>query len=103
MNLPHQCVKLGDTTILNIFFKKGLKINNVCNNYTLFEFACLQKDINVITFLINNGADLQKHLYFRKDTKKMDINVDDIDLLILIKILLFNSIKNKKKNQNLIF
>jgi hypothetical protein len=97
INLAHQCIKLGDTTILNIFFKKGLKINNVCNNYTLFEFACLEKDINVITFLINNGADLQKHLYFRKDTKKMDINLDDIDLLILLKILLFNAIKYKKK------
>ena len=81
----HKCINLGDTTILKEFLKKGEKIDIVNKEgHTLLEFACLQKDPNVIQFLINHGADMKKHLFFRKNYKVLLKN-NDMDLALLTK------------------
>lgn len=97
----HQCVKLGDATILKEFLKKGEKIDIVDKNgHTLLEYACLQKDPNMIMFLINHGANMQKHLVFRKN-KKYLLNLNDIDTAILCRLCI--ETQNKNKNVDLSF
>lgn len=93
----HRCINLGDTTILKEFFKKGEKVDLVNKSgNTLLEYACLQKDPNLIIFLINHGADMKKHLFFR-DKIKMKLKINDIDLANIIKICLLE--KNKTNNK----
>ena len=87
----HHAVKIGDNEIIRELLKKGGKIDMPNGNgHTLLEFACLNKYINSIDFLIKHGASMEKHLYFRKNTK-FYLNKPDIDLAILMKILLFKS------------
>lgn len=97
----HHCIKLGDATILKEFLKKGEKIDIVNRNgNTLLEYACLQKDPNMIMFLLNHGANMQKHLIFRKN-KKYFLNINDIDTAILCRLCL--ETENKNKNIDLSF
>jgi ankyrin repeat protein len=82
----HKCINLGDTTILREFFKKGEKVDIVNKDgHTLLEFACLQKDPNLIQFILNHGASMKKHLYFRNNYK-VHLSLNDIDTAIIIKI-----------------
>ena len=87
----HKCINMGDTTILKELLKKGEKIDLVNKNgNTLLEYACLQKDPNLILFLLNHGADMKKHLFFRNKTKfKLELN--DIDLANIMKICFLSS------------
>lgn len=97
----HKCVKMGDATMLKEFLKKGEKIDLVNKNgHTLLEYACLEKDPNMILFLLNHGADMQKHLFFRKDSKFI-LNIPDIDTAIIIKLCLL--IKEYENNIDLNF
>ena len=97
----HHCIKLGDAPILKEFLKKGEKIDIVNNNgNTLLEYACLQKDPNMIMFLLNHGANMQKHLIFRKN-KKYLLKINDIDTAILCRLCL--ETENKNKNIDLSF
>jgi len=100
INLLHYCLEIGDINILKILLKKGGNINSIKNNKTLLEYACYKNDPNIINFLINYGADIHKHLYLRKDTTKMKISYEDIDMLILTKLILYNSLQYEKTNNN---
>ncbi len=86
----HYSIKTGDLNCLKILLKKGVSIDTINDNgHTLLDFACLEKDPNAINFLINHGASMEKHLFFRKNIKLI-LNKPDIDLAIIMKIILLN-------------
>lgn len=96
----HKCINLGDTSILKQFLKKGEKIDIVNKNgNTLLEYACLQRDPNLISFISNHGGDMKKHLFFREKFK-LKLKVNDIDTAILLKICLS---KGNSESNNLSF
>ena len=102
----HLAIKNGDTTFLKHAFRLGARIdttNSVGN--TLLEYACLQQDPNMINFLGDHGANMQKHLYFRSDHNKYINNNNPIDICILLKIVLSYIPKqyNDKKINNKIY
>jgi hypothetical protein len=91
----HHCINIGDTTILKELLKKGGCIDQVNGNgNTLLEYACLKKDPNIIEFLINHGANLKKHLFFRKKDMQLYLNKSDIDCAILLRVIINNSKNN---------
>jgi ankyrin repeat protein len=84
--LLHHAVKYGDTGFLKNAFKLGALIDTPNGHgHTLLEYACLQEDPNIISFLINNGANMQKHLYFREGKFKYLNLTSSIDNAIIIK------------------
>lgn len=85
----HLAIKNGDTTFLKYAFRLGARIDttNEIGN-TLLEYACLQQDPNMINFLGDYGANMQKHLYFRSGDFKHVNNNNPIDICILLKIIL---------------
>ena len=86
----HYAIKTGDLNCLKILLKKGGNIDEVNDQgHTLLDFACLEEDPNAISFLLNHGADMKKHLFFRKDIKLV-LNKSDMDLAIIIKLILLN-------------
>jgi len=96
----HCAIKYGDTT----FIKKALKLGGYIDQtnkfgHTLLEYACLEKDPNMINFLSLYGADMKKHLIFR-DGKKYFNNGNQIDILILEKKIIEYE---KKNNLNLVY
>jgi hypothetical protein len=106
--LLHHAIKFGDTLFLKYCFKLGARIdtpNGFGNN--LLEYACLEKDQNVINFLLKNGANMKKNLYFRNSPiKNFNFN-DSIDISNLCKLIIDlrrpdefseNSLINKKIN-----
>ena len=99
-NLAHLCIDTGDKEILRYLFIKGIPINIINNNQTLFEYALKKEDPNIINFLINVGCTLEKYIFIRKNTPDIILNYDDIDMIILEKILLFNTNKSKTINFN---
>lgn len=89
----HYAIDIGDIGILKELLKKGGMIDTVDGHgNTLLEYACLKKDPNIITFILLHGANMQKHLFFRKGERKYYLNKSDIDLAILLKLILINSI-----------
>lgn len=91
----HHCINVGDTTILKELLKRGGCIDQVNGNgNTLLEYACLKKDPNIINFLINHGANLKKHLFFRKKDNQLYLNKSDIDCAILLRVIINNSKNN---------
>jgi ankyrin repeat protein len=87
--LLHYALKFGDITFLKYCFKLGANIDipNGSGN-SLLEYACLEKDPNMISFLLKNGANMKKHLYFRDGSiKNLNLN-DSIDIAILCKIVI---------------
>ncbi len=93
----HMAIKFGDTTFLKHSFKLGACIDKTNKSgHTLLEFACLEKDPNMINFLLNCGADMKKHLLFREGKKYFN-NGDQIDIVLLEKIIVDSS--NKKQHQ----
>jgi hypothetical protein len=97
----HHAIDVGDTGILKEMFKKGGMIDTVNGNgNTLLEYACLKKDPNIIEFMANHGANMQKHLFFRKGAEKFYLNKSDIDMAIMLKIIIVNRLKVKNdKNE----
>jgi hypothetical protein len=84
----HKAVKFGDTTFLKTCFKLGAPIDITDKNgYTVLEFACLERDPNMISFMQKNGADMRKHLFFRDGIKKHMNKQNYIDFAILLKII----------------
>lgn len=101
--IMHHCIKIGDSGILKILFKKGGNIDTVNGNgYTLLEYACLCKDPNMIHFLLQHGCNMQKHLFFREGNVKYYLNKSDIDMAILLKIIIVN-INNNTTFENFEF
>jgi hypothetical protein len=86
----HYAIKNGDLKSLKIFLKKTGNIDQI-NDYghTLLDYACLEKDPNAISFLIEHGGNMKKHLYFRKGST-LFLNKSDIDLAILLKLTILN-------------
>jgi hypothetical protein len=96
----HHCIKIGDTGLLKELLKKGGCIDQVNGNgNTLLEYACLNKDPNLINFLLKHGANMNKHLFFRKNFTDAYLNKSDIDSAILLKLV----IKNCKDGDNSLF
>ncbi len=92
----HYAIDVGDTGILKELLKKGGMIDTVNGNgNTLLEYACLKKDPNVIAFIISHGANMKKHLFFRKGDNKFYLNKSDIDMAILLKLVITNSINKE--------
>lgn len=90
----HHAIDVGDTGILKEMFKKGGMIDTVNGSgYTLLEYACLKKDPNIIAFMASHGANMQKHLFFRKGDNKFYLNKSDIDMAIILKIIIVNRLK----------
>ena len=99
----HRCINVGDTTILKELLKKGEKIDLVNKDgHTLLEYACLQKDPNIICFLLNHGADMQKHLHFRNNMK-IHLSINDIDTANIAKICLIEKESNNKIDLSFLF
>jgi hypothetical protein len=97
----HHAIDVGDTGILKEMFKKGGMIDTVNGNgNTLLEYACLKKDPNIIEFMANHGANMQKHLFFRKGDNKFYLNKSDIDMAIMLKIIIVNRLKVKSDLSN---
>ena len=72
-NTPlHKAVKFGDTTFIKCCLKLGCPVDIVNKEgFSLLEYACLERDPNMINFLLKNGADMKKHLFFRDGEKKI--------------------------------
>jgi hypothetical protein len=88
----HYAIKCGDITFLKYLFKLGAKLDQTNKNgHTLLEYACLEKDPNMINFLIEYGASMEKHLLFREGKQYFN-KTDQIDIALLLKIIL-NSTK----------
>jgi len=88
-NTPiHKAIKYGDTSFLKAAFKLGasIDISNKSGN-TALEYACLEKDPNMIQFLLENGSDMKKHLLFRDGNKKNTSHQNYIDCSIVLKII----------------
>lgn len=91
----HHAIKVGDVRIMKELLKKGGKIDQVNGNgHSLLEYACLKKDPNIINVLIQHGANMRKHLFFRKGGEKYYLNKCDIDLAIILKIIIIKSFNN---------
>jgi len=85
----HFAVKFGDTNFLKYSFILGGYINQTNKfGHTLLEYACLEKDPNMINFLVLHGAEMKKHILFRKN-KTFINNGYDMDI-ILIQSLIMN-------------
>jgi hypothetical protein len=100
----HIALDYSDITFLKYAFMLGARID-LCNinGNTLLEYACLSEDPNMINFLAQYGANMQKHLYFREGTIKYHNMNDSIDISILLKIILsYNNIELSVSN-NIIF
>jgi hypothetical protein len=87
----HYAIKFGDVTFLKQSFKLGACIDQTNKNgHTLLEFACLEKDPNIINFLITHGTDMKKHLKFREGKKYFN-NGNQIDISLIEKIIMDNN------------
>ena len=99
----HYAIRFGDTTFLKHAFVLGGYIDQTSKlGHTLLEFACLENDPNMIIFLQNYGADMKKHMAFREG-KTYDNTGNQIDTLLLQKIILNNNNNNSIKYLNFIF
>ena len=99
----HYAIKVGDTAFLKHAFILGGYIDQTSKlGHTLLEFACLENDPNMIFFLQNYGANMKKHMAFREG-KKYDNNGNQIDTLLLQKIILECNNNNSIKYLNFIF
>ena len=94
----HKAIKYGDTNFLKHCFKLGAPIDIVnMEGHTILEYACLEKDPNMINFMLSNGSDMKKHLYFRDGIKKYVNKQNYIDNTIILKMIFsLNESKNTK-------
>lgn len=101
--LLHYAVKFGDTGFLTNSFKIGALIDTPNGEgHSLLEYACLQKDPNMINFLIKNGANMAKHLHFRDTNKKLFNFTKSIDMAILMNYLIqINNYDNISLNRQI--
>jgi hypothetical protein len=105
LSVLHYAIKFGDTSFLKHAFKLGAGIDQTNKfGHTLLEYACLEKDPNMINFLTAYGADMKKHLLFR-ECKKYFNKSNQIDIALLEKTVLESSNnKNRQiKHLNFIF
>jgi len=94
----HYAIKCGDTSFLKQMFKLGGKIDQTnLFGHTLLEYACLEKDPNIINFLLLFGADIKKHLILRKYknffNKGSQIDITLLEIYIINTPILYTKIK----------
>ena len=84
----HYAIDYGDISFIKFALNSNCTIDETTlSGNTLLEYACLKKDPNIISFLINNGANMKKHLEFRKGNKYIN-NYNSIDIVLLLKIIM---------------
>ncbi len=87
----HCAIRFGDTSFLRQAFKLGAGIDQANKfGHTLLEYACLEKDPNMINFLTAYGADMKKHLEFREGKKYFN-KTNYIDIALLEKKIMESS------------
>ena len=92
----HYAIKFGDVTFLKQSFKLGAFIDQTNQSgHTLLEYACLEKDPNMINFLLHCGADMNKHLKFREG-KKFFNGGNQIDIMLFEKMIIENEQTNNE-------
>jgi len=93
----HYAIKYGDTLFIKHCLILGGCIDQINKmGHTLLEYACLEKDPNMINFLTEHGADINKHVIFRNN-KLFNIKTEtEIDILILTRFILLQ--ENKYDN-----
>ena len=90
----HLAIKNGDLKILNLLLKYEGNINFLTKyGFTLFEYACLQKDPVTINYLQDHGANMNKHLELRNNFT-LTISHDDLDDMIILKKIISFEKKN---------
>ena len=96
----HHAINYGDISFLKFALKSGCNIDETTlSGHTLLEYACLEKDPNIISFLIDNGANMKKHIEFRKNNKYIN-NGNSIDIILLLKLILDIDNDNLNKSEN---
>mgnify|MGYP001196030024 CR=1 FL=1 len=94
----HLCIKLGDTSILKYLLNNNISVNTINKKgYTLLEYACLNKDPNMIHFLIDHGSIMKKNIFLRDKDIKIQLKTNNIDVACVFKIMLMNSYKKELK------
>jgi ankyrin repeat protein len=92
----HYAIIFGDTSFIKYSLKLGACIDQTnVYGHSLLEFACLEKDPNMINFLLNYGANMKKHLEFRKNKKYFN-NGNEIDI-ILLEMFILESTNNSNE------
>ena len=100
----HYAIIFGDTLFIKHALKLGACIDQTnLYGHTLLEFACLEKDPNMINFLLFYGASMKKHLLFRKNKKYFNSGYEIDNILIEIFILESSNQNNEIKHLNWIF
>lgn len=69
----HQAAAIGDINLVKLHVENGIDINDVHKNFTPLYHAISHDNIDVIKYLISNGADLLAH-----DGKYNHIYLSDI-------------------------
>jgi hypothetical protein len=91
----HYAINFGDTLFIKHALKLGACIDQTnIYGHTLLEFACLEKDPNMINFLLHYGASMKKHLLFRKNKKYFNSGYEMDIILLEIYILESSDISN---------
>lgn len=99
----HYAIKVGDTSFIKYSLKLGAHIDQTNSiGHTLLEYACLEKDPNMIQFILSYGGNMKKHLIFREG-KVYNNKGTHIDLLLLEKYLMDKKSSNNIKYLNWIF
>tara|TARA_B110000977_G_C11056311_1_gene484211 strand:+ start:128 stop:1159 length:1032 start_codon:yes stop_codon:yes gene_type:complete len=94
----HLCIKLGDTSILKYLLNNNVSVNTINKKgNTLLEYACLNKDPNMIHFLTEHGSRIKKNIFLRDKDIKIQLKINNIDVACVFKIMLMNSYKKKLK------
>jgi ankyrin repeat protein len=79
----HYAIMFGDTSFIKYSLKLGACIDQTnIYGHSLLEFACLEKDPNMINFLLHYGANMKKHLTFRKNKKYFNSGYE-MDIILL--------------------
>lgn len=92
----HLAIKFGDTSFLKQAFKLGATVDQTNDfGHTLLEFACLEKDPNMINFITSYGGDMKKHLKFR-ELKKYFNNGNMLDIILLEQYIIEYHITHRK-------
>lgn len=79
----HYAIIFGDTSFIKYSLKLGACIDQTnLFGHTLLEVACLEKDPNIINFLLYFGANMKKHLTFRKNKKYFNSGYE-MDIILL--------------------
>lgn len=99
----HYAIKVGDASFIKLSLKLGAHIDQTNSvGHTLLEYACTEKDPNMIILIQSYGGDMKKHLIFREG-KVYNNKGSQIDLLLLEKYFMDKKSSNNIKYLDWIF